>query len=196
MSFEDDKFSKTKDVIHYEDNGNSKEIVKGMDTFWMTNLTYHDERSRYESWDYQRTIPLWVEHQYPWKWRDDLHLPYTEAVIDMLPFEYVTTVRCIIQNAPSIGVIHADSGKKMNQQYYADGNGSITINVLSGGANLYVETDTGEKMIDETKWKLWHFDASNPHCTTETTGKRIQLRVFGKLKGDYKKFLDLEHAIY
>ena len=196
MSFEDDKFSKTKDVIHYKDNGNSKEIVKGMDTFWMTNLTYHDERSRYESWDYDRTIPLWVEHQHPWKWREDMNIPYTKAVIDMLPFEYVTTVRCIIQNAPSIGVIHADSGKKMNQQYYADGNGSITINVLSGGANLYVETDTGEKMIDETKWKLWHFDDSNPHCTTETTGKRIQLRVFGKLKEDYKTFLDLEHSIY
>ena len=27
MSFEDDKFSKTKDVIHYEDNGNSKEMA-------------------------------------------------------------------------------------------------------------------------------------------------------------------------
>ena len=196
MSFEDEKFKKTKDVIHYKDNGNSKEIVKGMDTFWMTNLTYHDERSRYESWDYDRTIPLWVEHQQPWKWREDMNVPYTKAVIDMLPFEYVTTVRCIIQNAPSIGVIHADSGKKMNQQYYADGNGSITINVLSGGANLYVETDTGEKMIDENKWKLWHFDDSNPHCTTETTGKRIQLRVFGKLKEDYKKFLDLEHSFY
>ena len=33
MSFEDDKFSKTKDVIHYEDNGNSKEIVKDLRKF-------------------------------------------------------------------------------------------------------------------------------------------------------------------
>ena len=104
--------------------------------------------------------------------------------------------RQILQSPPSIGVIHADSGKKMNQQYYADGNGSITINVLAGGANLWVETDTGEKMIDESKWKVWHFDDSNPHCTTETKSRRIQLRVFGKLKSDYKTFLDFEHAIY
>ena len=196
MSFEDEKFAKTKDVIHYEGSDDSRSIVRGMDTFWMTNLTYHDERSRYESWDYQRTIPLWVEHQQPWKFRDDLNIPYTITVIEQLPFEYVTTVRCILQSPPSIGVIHADSGKKMNQQYYADGNGSITINVLAGGANLWVETDTGEKMIDESKWKVWHFDDSNPHCTTETNSRRIQLRVFGKLKSDYKTFLDFEHAIY
>ena len=197
MSFEDEKFSKTKDVIHYEDKSDThRSIIRGMDTFWMTNLTYHDERSRYESWDYHRTIPLWVEHQQPWIWRDDLQIPYTKSIIEMLPFEHVTTVRCIIQTPPSIGVIHADSGKKMNQKYYADGNGSITLNILSGGANLYVETDTGEKMIDESKWKVWHFDDSHPHCTTETKTKRIQLRVFGKLESDYKTFLDFEHAIY
>ena len=76
-------------------------------------------------------------------------------------------------------------------KYYSDGNGSITLNICSGGGNLWVLTDRGEKLIDESKYTQWHFNDANHHCVTKTNSIRVQLRIFGKLK---KPYIDLYHA--
>jgi len=195
-AFNDEKFEETSKVKHYNEDG---ELQDGMNTFHMMNLTMvdiHDE-SKTNSWDEDRTIPLWVKHQDPWEWRDDLWVPNIEAAVGYLPFEYLTTVRCISLPPGAVGVIHADSGRVMNQNYYESGMGSLTINVDDGGANLWFEDEYGdEQMVDESKFTAWHFDDSAPHCVTKTERRRIQLRIFGKLKYSYRDILDFDQAIW
>ena len=195
-SFNDKKFEETSKVKHYNEDG---ELQDGMNTFHMMNLTMidiHDD-SKTNSWDEDRTIPLWIKNQEPWEWRDDLWVPNIQSAIDYLPFEYITTVRCISLPPNSVGVIHADSGRIMNQNYFESGMGSLTINVDDGGGNLYFEDEYGEeRMVDESQFTAWHFDDSAPHCVTKTKSRRIQLRIFGKLKYSYKDILDFDNAIW
>jgi hypothetical protein len=191
-TFNDERFSETANVTHYVDG----KLVDGNDTFHMMNLTYQDERSKEESWDEDRTIPLWIKNQGPWLWRDELDIPYTRSVIERLPFEHITTTRVITLNPETVGVIHADSGTIMNQKYYSDGNGSITLNITAGGGNLWVLTDSGERLIDESKYTQWHFNDAKHHCVTKTNSIRVQLRIFGKLKKPYIDLLDMSQAIF
>lgn len=187
------RFDETANVSHYDEDGN---LVEGEDTFMMMNLTYCNERSKEQSWDEDRTIPLWVSHQEPWKWRKDLDIPYTRSVLERLPFEHITATRVITLNENTVGVIHRDSGKIMNQEYYSQGNGSITLNILPGGGNLWVQTDKGEKIIDESLYDIWHFNDAYHHCVTKTDGIRVQLRIFGKLEEQYRDILDMSKAIF
>jgi len=190
--FNEDLFKKTNWVKHYDTSG---KLVEGPHTFFMNNLTYVDERSKNQSWNENRTTPLWIQHDKPWQWRDDV--PYTKSVIEKLPFEYVTTTRVISLLPHTSGVIHADSGKIMNKEYYANGNGSITINVMSGEGRLYyLDEFNAHHEVPEDKYRFWHFDDSSKHCVPITEGHRLQLRVFGKLNTPYEKLLDLENAVY
>lgn len=192
IGFNSKKFEKTNDVTHYDKDGN---LNAGKSTFFMNNLTYVDERSKNESWDEDRTVPLWVKYDQPWNWRDDV--PYTKSIIEKLPFEYITTTRVISLLPHTSGVIHSDSGHLMNMKYYSEGNGSITINVMSGGGNLYFLDEYGkEQPVPEEEYKFWHFDDSKVHCVPQTESHRLQLRIFGKLNTEYEEILDLENALY
>jgi hypothetical protein len=165
----------------------------------MLNLTYlpEKEKSQKESWEGKfennDRLPLWIKYTSPWSWREDLQISYTKSIIELLPIEYPLTVRCILQEPPSIGVVHKDSGPQTNKMFYDKGFCSITLNIADGGANLWIQDyRTGKKfMIDESKHKAWHFDDACLHCTTEVKSQRIQLRVFAKLNKPYLKLLHI-----
>lgn len=191
-SFNAPIYKRTADVHHYNENG---ELVYANDTFFMNNLTYYDEHSKCESWDEERTIPLWMKHDKPWTWRDDV--PYTKSIIEELPFEYVTCTRVITLKPGTAGLIHSDSGRVMNQEYYKNGNGSLTINVSHGSGNLHFIDDTNEThQVDETEYSVWHFNDAYNHCVPYVTGYRCQLRIFGKLSEPLEDLLDLDAAVF
>jgi len=211
--FAEEEFKKVEQIHHYTiDADGNRTLVEGeYNTFQMVNLTERDEYSKQESWEGKNTVvngevrnddrlPLWIKYKHPWHLRQDLDLPYTYSVLKSLPFEYIQTVRCILQQPPSIGVVHADSGPQTNQQYYDEGFASITLNIDAGQANLwfYDPVKDTEYQLDETRWDSWHFDDSCRHCTTEVYSPRIQLRVFGKLASNttYLDLLDLSAAVW
>lgn len=211
--FEEDEFAKVNQIHHYtvDDEGNRTLVDGEYNTFQMVNLTERDNYSKQESWEGKNTVvdgkvtnqdrlPLWIKYRHPWQYRGDLNIPYTYKTIKSLPFEYVQTVRCILQQPPSIGVVHADSGPLTNQTYYDEGFASVTLNIDAGQANLwfYNKDNDTEYMVDESRWDSWHFDDSCSHCTTEVYSPRIQLRVFGKLQSDvsYLDLLDLDEAVW
>ncbi len=211
--FADNRFNKVNEIPHYDvDSSGNRTLVNGKyNTFQTVNLTVRDDYSKQESWEGTNTVengkvtngdrvPLWIKYKHPWKFRDDLKLPYTYKVLSSLPFEYIQTVRCVMQQPPSIGVVHADSGPTLNKQYFDDGFASITLNIDAGQGHLwfFTESDKQEHSLDESKWDSWHFDDSCRHCTTEIYSPRIQLRAFGKLQSgvSYLDLLDLEHAIW
>lgn len=195
--FNDKIFEKQKLIHHYkiDPKTNERVFIQGeMNTFQMLNLTYvkDEDLSLNDAWkgdlkDKSRK-PLWIIHKKPWLWREDLDLPYTRQILESLPFEYLLTVRCIIQKAPSIGVVHKDNSYQSNQAFYQEGFGSITLNVCSGDANLFYINHLNNRkyQIDENRYQCWHFDDSHLHCTTEVKNLRIQIRVFGKLKVNYE----------
>lgn len=205
--FSEEIFKKQKLIHHYVDDKDSalRTLVRGSyNTFQMLNLTYQPELadSQQESWQgslkNNDRMPLWIKYQRPWSWRPDLNIPYTKQIIEKLPMDFFLTVRCIVQSPPSIGVVHKDAGTKMNTAFFENGFGSVTLNICAGGTNLwFLSSRDGKKyQIEESNHKCWHFDDSNLHCTSESTGLRIQLRVFGKLNKPYLEFLDLTKAIY
>lgn len=204
--FSEEIFSKQSLIPHYQtaEQSQTRNLVQGQyNTFQMLNLTYFPEsvNSRRDGWEGSMATndrtPLWIKYLSPWQWRDDLDIPFTKSVIQNLPMEYLLTTRCIIQQAPSIGVVHKDSGVKMNQQFYSQGFGSITLNICSGGANLwFVNNSDGKKyQVNESQHKCWHFDDSNIHCTSEVADIRIQLRIFGKLSKPYSECFNSHQVI-
>jgi hypothetical protein len=198
-------FEKNKHIHHYKQENGERKLVKGKyNTFQMLNLTYlpDNEKTKQESWEgkleNKDKRPLWIKYRQPWSWREDLNLPYTKSIINSLPIEYLLTVRCILQNPPSIGVVHKDNGPITNADFYENGFGSITLNICDGGANLWIQSYKTQKkfMIDESKHKAWHFDDACLHCTTEVKSQRIQLRVFAKLKKPYLEILNKQEILY
>jgi len=198
-------FEKNKEIHHYKQTSNTRELVKGKyNTFQMLNLTYlpEKEKTKQEAWEgnleKKDKRPLWIKYRQPWSWREDLNIPYTKSIIKSLPIEYPLTVRCILQDPPSIGVVHKDNGPITNKDFFDNGFGSITLNIDDGGGNLWVQSYKTNKRfrIDESKYKAWHFDDACIHCTTEVISKRIQLRVFAKLSKPYNEILDLNNAKY
>jgi hypothetical protein len=127
-----------------------------------------------------------------------LNIPYTKNIIKSLPIEYPLTVRCILQDPPSIGVVHKDNGPITNKDFFDTGFGSITLNIDDGGSNLWVQSYKTNKRfkIDESKYKAWHFDDACIHCTTEVISRRIQLRVFAKLSKPYIEILNKNNCVY
>ena len=204
-AFPEDIFSKHKLINHYvTENGERKLVTGEYNTFRMLNLTYlpDDAKSKVQAWEGKfennDRVPLWVKYPVPWAWREDLNIPYVKSIIEALPIEYPLTVRCVIQQPPSIGVVHKDSGPKTNEAFFKDGFGSITLNIAHGGAHLwFVNYRTGEKFqLDETRHKAWHFDDACVHCTTEVSDIRIQLRIFAKLSKPYEEFLNKDGIIF
>lgn len=203
--FNDEKFVKHSLIHHYEMQGEEKVLVNGgMNTFNMVNLTVvpDNDVTFKDSWEgsleNNDRIPMWIKYREPWTWRQDLDIPYTRQVIEALPIEYPLTIRCILQNPPSIGVVHRDSGPKTNRKFFIGGYASITLNISAGGANLhFVSYKNGRTyQVDESQHKAWHFDDSCIHCTTEVQSKRIQLRVFAKLKQPYFTFLKHQGMVF
>lgn len=166
---------------------------RGINTFQTVNLTRlpYLKNSHFDAWEGELANndrrPFWIKYNQPWIWNDALDLPYTREILKRLPFKYLLTVRCILQFPPSIGVVHRDSGPKMNQKFFEDGFGSITLNICSGNARLCFLNPGNNKffVVPESDYSCWHFDDSVLHCTTEVTSPRIQIRVFGKLNVEY-----------
>ena len=194
--FKSPKFKKLKEVPLW----NNQELTPHtINTFYQVNVTTFDQDDLTDVWRGEHKnktrIPLWIAEDYQWSYRSDYHLPYLESVINSIGLNYVSMVRIIVQDPPSIGLIHKDSGIKTNSTYYDSGGVNITLNVTTGGANLYfIDSDNVERHVDEDYTKAWHFNDGALHCTSEVTGQRIQIRIYGN-HSNYKSIMDLNRAI-
>jgi hypothetical protein len=194
--FRNDKFKKLKEVPLW----NNEELTPHtINTFFQVNVTTFDQDDLSDVWkgahENKTRIPLWIAEDYQWKYRSDYSLPYLESIVESIGLNYVSMVRIIVQDPPSIGLIHKDSGVKMNSDYYSNGGVNITLNVTTGGANLYfIDNDNKERHVDENNTKAWHFNDGMLHCTSEVLSQRIQIRIYGN-HSDYKSLMDLSTAI-
>ena len=178
---QDGFFEDYNDVVHYDEN---KQIIKGdYNTFVTYNFTHIPgiiETSDQSFVDTpQGRKPIWHVYDEPWTWKDDTPESLKETVSN-LNLSYVSCVRLVGQTPPSKGIVHVDADYKDNIRYYRNGGVSITLNISDGGGNLQYRTPQGLETVDESKHKCWHFNDALPHCTTEITSPRIQVRVFGK----------------
>ena len=178
---QDGYFDEYADVVHYDDNGSK---VEGkFNTFVTYNFTHlpgineTEDQSFVDTPDGRR--PVWQVYDTPWKWKNDTPQSVIDTV-DRLNLSYISCVRLVGQTPPSKGIVHVDAGIKDNLKYYKNGGVTITLNVSDGGGNLQFKTPSGIETVDESKHKCWHFNDALPHCTTEITSPRIQIRVFGK----------------
>jgi hypothetical protein len=179
----DGYFDDYTDVIHYDEDRN---LVDGeYNTFVTYNFTHIPGIEETETQSFVETEkgrrPIWQVYDQPWQWKDDVP-ESLKAVVEELDLEYVSCVRLVGQTPPSKGIVHADASYKDNLRYFKKGGVAITLNVADGGGHLKYRV--GEELfeVDESKHKVWHFDDSMPHCTSEITSPRIQIRVFGKRK--------------
>lgn len=203
VNFTSEEFQKQRDVPLWEGEGEGRTLrPHKINTFFQVNMTTPnpEQNDLQDSWIGQHRTdnktPLWVAFNYPWTFRTDYSLPYLQSVVEMLGLEYASMIRLVYQTPPSIGVIHRDSGPKTNSAYYNNGGVTITLNVSSGGGNLYfIDNDGNERTIDEDNIPVWHFDDGRIHCTNEITSERMQIRIYGKHKY-YKDLMDLSQAIY
>ena len=194
--FKSRKFKKLKEVPLWD---NKKLTPHTINTFYQVNVTTFDKDDLTDVWkgkhENKTRIPLWIAEDYQWRYRSDYHLPYLKSVIESIGLNYVSMVRIIVQDPPSIGLIHKDSGIKTNSEYYDNGGVNITLNVTTGGANLYfIDESNKERHLDENSIKAWHFNDGALHCTSEVTAQRIQIRIYGQ-HPDYKSLMDLNRAI-
>jgi hypothetical protein len=178
---QDGFFNEYNDVVHYNEN---KEIVNGkFNTFVTYNFTHlpgieeTNNNSFIDTPEGRR--PIWQVYDTAWEWKKDTPKSL-KAVVEQLNLKYISCVRLVGQTPPSKGIVHVDSGIKDNLKYYRNGGVSITLNVSDGGGNLQFKSPGGLETVDESKHKAWHFNDALPHCTTEITSPRIQVRVFGK----------------
>jgi len=178
---QDGFFNEYNDVVHYNEN---KEIVNGkFNTFVTYNFTHlpgieeTNNNSFIDTPEGRR--PIWQVYDTAWEWKKDTPKSL-KAVVEQLNLKYISCVRLVGQTPPSKGIVHVDSGIKDNLKYYRNGGVSITLNVSDGGGNLQFKSPGGLETVDESKHKAWHFNDALPHCTTEITSPRIQIRVFGR----------------
>jgi len=178
---QDGFFDARDDVTHYNEN---KEVVNGkFNTFVTYNFTHIPGIDETEDKSFVDTPtgrkPIWHVYNNPWQWKDDTPQSL-KTIVEGLGLEYVSCVRLVGQTPPSKGIVHVDADYKDNIRYYKQGGVSITLNVTDGGGNLQFRSPQGLETVDESKHKVWHFNDALPHCTTEITSPRIQVRVFGK----------------
>lgn len=195
-NFKSKEFEKHAEVpLWIMESGTSVLKKKHINTFYGVNITtpYSNQNVLDNMWigdysDKDKMKPLWIVKDHPWQYRTDVDLPYLKSIVDQLSLEYVSAIRMVYQTPPSIGVIHRDSGPKLNAEYYKNGGVSITLNVASGGANLYfIDNQGNERTIDESNISVWHFDDAKIHCTNEINSERMQLRIYGK----HRSYTDL-----
>lgn len=178
---QDGFFPEYNDVIHYNEH---KDIVDAKyNTFVTYNFTHLPGITETENQSFVDTPegrkPIWHVYNNQWQWKDDTPIELRNLV-DLLDLDYVSCVRLVGQTPPSKGIVHVDADYKDNVRYYKNGGVSITFNISDGGGNLQYRTPQGLETVDENKYKCWHFNDALPHCTTEITSPRIQIRVFGK----------------
>lgn len=178
---QDGFFEDYNDVIHYNEN---KQIVDAkFNTFVTYNFTHIPGIEETEDKSFVDTPegrkPIWHVYDTEWQWKDDTP-EYLKQVVEQLGLSYISCVRLVGQTPPSKGIVHVDADYKDNVRYYRNGGVSITLNISDGGGNLQYRTPKGLETVDESKYKCWHFNDALPHCTTEITSPRIQIRVFGK----------------
>lgn len=178
---QDGFFNEYSDVVHYNEN---KEIINGkFNTFVTYNFTHIPDIAETNNNSFIDTLegkrPIWQVYDTAWEWKKDTPKSLKD-VVEQLNLKYISCVRLVGQTPPSKGIVHVDSGIKDNLKYYRNGGVSITLNIADGGGNLQFKSPTGLETVDESKHKAWHFNDALPHCTTEITSPRIQIRVFGK----------------
>lgn len=200
INFKSPKFKNQDKVPLWNNRDHNYIVERGINTFKQVNVTSHCEHNQIdEVWIHnervQHKVSKWVQYHRPWSYRTDYDLPYLRSVVEQFNLEFVSMIRIIYQNPPSIGLIHVDNVKSINEWYYNNQGVTITLNVSSGGANLYFLQDDKEITIDESNISCWHFDDSVLHCTDEVSSERIQIRIYGK-HNNYLNLMDLSHAIY
>lgn len=177
----DGHFETYNDVVHYNEE---KKLIKGkFNTFQNYNFTHipgivETETESFVDTDNGRK-PIWQVYNCPWVWKNDTPNSIKE-VVESLNLKYVSCVRLVGQTPPSKGIVHVDASYKDNLKYFKNNGVAITLNVSDGGGHLKYRIKDKLYEVDESKYKSWHFDDSMPHCTSEITSPRIQIRIFGK----------------
>jgi len=199
-NFKSQEFIKQLKVPLWSDENRQSLIKKDIDTFYQINLTEFSNEAITDVWEGKHQdktkIPLWIKNDFSWKLRKDFQFPYLKKVLDSLGLNYFSMIRIVYQIPPSIGLIHKDSGPKTNLEYYNNGGVGITLNVSSGGGNLYFVNSQGQEItVDEDNICIWHFDDSALHCTNEVTSERIQIRIYGN-HSNYRELMDLTGVIF
>ena len=180
--YDQDGFFENKgDIVHFDESG---ELIQGnYSTFVTYNFTHIPGIIETESNSFVDTPegrrPIWHVYNQAWKWKSSTPQSLINTV-NALDLEYVSCVRLVGQTPPSKGIVHVDADYKDNVRYYKNGGVSITLNISDGGGHLQYRTPGGLETVDESKYKVWHFNDALPHCTTEIYSPRIQIRVFGK----------------
>ena len=179
----DGYFEDYQDVIHYDEN---RQLVKqNFNTFVTYNLTHIPGVKETDADSFVDTPtgrkPIWQVYNTEWKWKDDTPQSLKNT-ITALDLEWVSCVRLVGQTPPSKGIVHADASYKDNFKYFKNNGVAITLNISDGGGHLKYRVGNELIEVDESKYKSWHFDDSMPHCTTEISSPRIQIRIFGKRK--------------
>jgi hypothetical protein len=199
INFQNEKFKKLQDVPLWSDENKTELIKTNINTFCQVNLTTYDVDQITDMWEGKHEnrskIPLWIKNDFSWNFRSDVDLPYLQEVIRPLGLNYFSMIRIVYQMPPSIGLIHKDSGPKTNLDYYNQGGVGITLNVSSGGGNLYfIDSQGAEQSIDEENTPAWHFNDAALHCTDEIFSVRIQVRIYGN-HNNYKSLMQ-DNKIY
>ena len=188
----------------YFDENKKRHWVQGkFNAWWTANLTYipNDEDSTWQNIttkDGQIEI-LRDKYRQPWIWRPELEgkLTYLREYLKTFPFEYIQCVRCIVMQAPGIGMIHQDSNRE--NTYYEDGFAAFNLNVMDGGGILRCQSyNTGKVHDIPNKYKIFHFDDSTLHGVTKTSSFRLQFRIYGKMLvgHNYLDLLDLKETVW
>ena len=204
VNFKSEKFKKQTEVPLWDTTDETITLnKKDIDTYYEVNVTTpypaQNDLTPSDVWligtEYKSSKPLWIVNNHSWLYRTDFDLPYLKLIVNQLSLDYVSALRIIHQQPPSIGAIHRDSGPVTNATYFKNGGVSITLGVASGGANLYfIDSQGNERTIDEENVSVWHFDDAKLHCTNEVTSERIQIRIYGKHRS-YKDLMILDKRI-
>jgi hypothetical protein len=186
--FNDPKFARHAETNYWTKQNDIEVLSSGNTaTFKQVNVTYPNNERDLDWFGNGSSItnkkyrtPVWISHHHAWNFKEYIEIPYLREIIASLELEFVSMVRIIYMSSDSIGIIHKDSAPSVNKSYFDSGGVSITLNVCSGGANLYFVDSEGKEHVVDDKYTIWHFDDSAVHCTDVTTSDRIQVRIYGK----------------
>ena len=117
-----------------------------------------------------------------WFWDKSLSIPYTQSIIDQIPFNELGTVRVVFfPNVPCIE--HTDWDDSTDAEHtlgisIIPDTAGVSCSVWSESSNQYVSVPSNAMLLND----------SVKHYVDKTKGTRITLRMFGKI--DYSWFDD------
>ena len=108
-----------------------------------------------------------------WQWREDIHIPYIQSVVEQFGFRILHTVRLLIIPEGSIGLVHQDDWGT----YYKNKGFSVTLNVSNGGSPIVFLN--GDQRHEAWPDKCHVFRDDCWHGIPQVSSRRMQIRING-----------------